>query len=106
MSDIITCKAVLVKEIDHHRPDLLYIATSDKHLRILHCRPSGSPLRGEHPEWEYEERGGKLFVHPSLLCPMSGFHTAYNWECDYELGDYYADGYRRFFQLNPRTENQ
>ena len=100
MGDIVTCTAILAKSKDSTKPDRLWVSCpTPEYLRILNCRPSGTPVRGERPE--YEERDGRLHLQPSLLCSDTGFHTEYNWSVAYAQPE--SDQYDRFFELNPRT---
>lgn len=105
MGDLVACKAVLVRNVDRSRGDHLYLAVPpDNHLRIIPCAPKG--LKTDERQWEYEEIDGRLHLTPSLLATDTGFHTDYNWSCDFVSIDD-DSGYRKFFELNEtlRPEN-
>jgi hypothetical protein len=100
MADTVDCKCVL--KIGREGADLLYlVAKPDFNLRILPCRPKGQTQREKRPEWEYEEKDGRLHVTPSLLATDTGFHTAFNWSCDYVACPDGVGGYDHFYSINP-----
>lgn len=106
MSDTVTCKCVLSKNDPARGADSLFlVCPPDFRPRILPCRPVGTPQRGERPEWQYEEReSGRLRVCPSLLATDTGFHTDYNWVCDYEICPEGIEQYQHFYAINPKIE--
>lgn len=106
MGDIITCKCVLVLPPAHEpqRAGRLYLVAADgKGLRIISAAPAGGDATypGDSPIWRYEIRDGRMHLTPSLLCTDSGFHTDYNWSCDFETCPPEVSGYDRFKALNP-----
>lgn len=103
MGDLVQCKAVLSKSPEKSANDLLYLAVPpDYRARILPCRPKGEPRRTEgRPEWEYEERDGKLHVRPSMLATDTNFHTDYDWVCDYEVRPEGVGMSEHFEAINP-----
>lgn len=101
MSDQVTCVCVLTRSVDPTRSSHLTLMCNDLAMRTLTCRLVGQPRGTGGPEWEYEERGGKLHIHPSLLCSDTGFHTAYNWVCDYVVRPDGVDSADHFFAVNP-----
>lgn len=103
MGDLVECKCVL-RKVAPEGADRLYLAVPpDLHLRIIPCRPKGTPKRGNGAEWEYEEKDGRLHLTPSLRCLDTGFHTDYNWHCAYEVCAE-GDGYDRFYEFNPELK--
>lgn len=98
MGDLVTCIAVL------HKGESLYLVCSpDFHLRILPCRIKGE-AKIKIPEWEYEERGGRLHLTPSLLCLDTKFHTDYNWDCAFARCPEDQGAYEYFYSLNPNLK--
>lgn len=70
--------------------------------RDIPCRPKGLPRRaGGAPEWEYEERDGRLFLTPSLHCTDTGFHTAFDWSVEYEILPAGIGVMDHLFAINP-----
>jgi hypothetical protein len=100
MGDIVTCSCVL--NTHNNGKESLYLAVRpDFGLRIISLRKKGEPKQEERrPEWEYEEKDGKLHLTPSLHCTDTGFHTDYNWSCDYERLTANS-GYEKFIEMNP-----
>lgn len=105
MGDLVTCKCVLVKR---DSGDTLYLVVPPCfNLRMIPCVTKGSKngdcdsLPASRPAWEYEEKDGKLHLAPSLLATDTGFHTDYNWSCDYEVCPEGSEGYEYFNSLNP-----
>jgi len=100
MGDVITCKCIL--SLRPGRSELYVGPTDGKGLRVIDVRPKGTPKDPEagRPSWEYEEKGGRLHIHPSLHCLDTGFHTAGDWDVDYVTMTE-GDPYERFFELNP-----
>ena len=104
MSDIVTCKAVLRKSSKPGVADELFLFATG--IRIISCHPKGTPASGYRPEWEYEERDGRLYITPSLLCRDTNFHTAFNWDVAYELCPEGDSHYELFYELNPDLKGQ
>ena len=101
MGDIVTCKGLLVKSPDPSRPGQLWVACpKPDDIRMLPVRPLGEAQKGERPEWQYSERGGRLHIQPSLLCTDSGFHTDFNWDIAYEVLPPGKDPYDYFHEIN------
>jgi len=105
MSDIVTCKAVLVRSVDPTRCDHLHLISRGEDHHTIPCKPKGRRLEVESPRghgpWEYEERGERLHLTPSLLCVNSGFHTAFNWDVAFAECPADRRPYDFFFELNP-----
>lgn len=103
MSDIVTCKAVLSRSVDPTRPDYLHLVTAPNDYRAIPCKPKGRQLAAKYgrPSWQYEERGGRLHITPSLLCTNSGFHTAGNWDVAFAECPEDRRPHDFFFELNP-----
>ena len=100
MGDLVKCKAVLSKM--SQGADLLFLAIPpDFRPRIIPCRPKGTPQREGRPEWEYEERDARLHLTPSLMATDTGFHTDFNWSCDYVLCPNNGGRYEHFYAVNP-----
>jgi hypothetical protein len=99
MGDEVTCKCVLGRYTTGGEY-LMLVCSPDFHFRIIPLRPKGDG-RTQTPEWEYEERDGRLHLTPSLLCTDTGFHTGYNWSADFERAADGVDCMERFYELNP-----
>ncbi len=107
MSDIVTCKAVLVPRENSGRftdefPDRLcmVIEEKDSGWRNIPVYKKGR-MKPETPAWEYEERDGRLHLTPSLFCTDSGFHTASQWDVAFSVCPKDGDGFDHFFTVNP-----
>lgn len=102
MNNVVTCVAVLALAVDRSRADSIYLAVPpDWHLRVLPCRPKGQPRKGDGPEWEYEEKDGRLHLTPSMLATDTQFHTDYHWSCAYIVKPEGVEGYDFFYSQNP-----
>lgn len=100
MSDTVTCTAVLSRNSDTKHGSLFLACSPDWKMRIIPVVPLGQRVPDVKPQWEYEERGGRLHLFPSLLCTDTGFHTGYNWDCAFvETSD--GGAYERFWKENP-----
>lgn len=106
MGDAFTCKASLMKSVDPTRPDYLFLSPKHRDYRNIPCKPKGRIIAAEFDKslWTYEERDGKLFISPSLLCCDTGFHTDYNWSVEFEICPPGTDSMTHFFQINPDRE--
>lgn len=111
MSDEVSCVCVLKLARDDGPDSLLLAVPPDWKLRILSCRPKGTPRRGGGaPEWEYRvvrepfNLPGELELDPSMLCSdhpaASAFHTGNPWRCKYVVAE--GAAYRRFEAENKR----
>lgn len=108
MSDEVACICVLKRSVKG--PDSLFLAVPpDLKLRILPCRPKGTPRRETgSPEWEYRvirepfNLPGVLELDPSMLCSdhpaETAFHTGNPWTCKYVVAE--GSAYRRFYAEN------
>ena len=101
MGDTVTCMAVLQKSVDPDRNGSLYLVTGPEGLRILPCHPEGRARHGNDAQWNYREDDETLHVHPSLLATDTGFHTDYNWTCQFKECPPGESAYDLFMQLNP-----
>ena len=100
MGDVVTCKAVLKKAVDPTRPDFLFLSPAHQDYRDLPCHEKGKP-KGGTPEWEYEIRGDRLHITPSMHCTDTGFHTDFHWSVAFELKPEGVDAMTHFFAINP-----
>lgn len=107
MSDIVTCKCVLVTResvgrfTDEYADRLcMRIDQKDSGFRDIPCYKKGRP-KPETPGWEYEIRDGRVHLTPSLNCTDSGFHTDYAWSVAYEECPQGVDWMTHFFAINP-----
>lgn len=105
MGDIVHCRCVLKLNVDRTRDDSLFLCVPpDWKARIIPCRPKGQTRRTNGPEWEYEEKDGRLHLTPSLLCTDTKFHTDFNWNVEYEICPANTSFYDHFYAINPGIE--
>jgi len=110
MGDLVTCKAVLVKNIDPTQVDYLHLTTKGPgDYCIIPCQPQGEHRAHSYPQgrgpWNYTEKDGRLYITPSLNCldgkGQSYFHTDYNWSTAYEVCPRGTGGYDHWHAINP-----
>lgn len=110
MGDLVTCKAVLVRPMEGKLGSLLLDTGQLPYPdpRLIPVRPLGTERIGDEPQWQIEERGDRLHLIPSLLCPDTGppaFHTDYHWDCAFEVCPADRNSFDHFREINPgRTE--
>lgn len=103
MSGQVKGKSVLQKSVDPERPGMLVCYGTG--LYMLPVRPMGTNrILGDRPEWEFIEADGVLKIRPSLLDQVSQFHTAYDWQTEYEVCPPGVDPYTHFRAINPTID--
>lgn len=108
MGDVVTGKCVIGR-VEAYSGEwksecLLFRVRGEFHL--IYMRPKGTPVNegAGRPQWEYEERDGRLHLQPSLLVtagPNKGFHTDYNWNVDFVRPRKRQNPHKLFHKLNP-----
>lgn len=111
MSDVITSTVVLVKGGYEHlrgpNSDALAFVLprpggkNDWHWIACYERGTPKPECERQPAWEYEVRGNRLHLTPSLLDRSTGFHTAFDWNVAFREKPEGVGAHEFFFQLNP-----
>lgn len=105
MGDVVTCTAVLKKNVDDRRPDILFLRNSKGDNCRIPCHPAGKKMETDvHPMWTYSVAGEFLTINPSLLVRTGkppDFHTNNPWTVKFKLCPPNTSEYDYFDLINP-----